>query len=88
MASRTPYPEAARELLRRTLFDAARDEMEKRPWSAVTMSDVAAAAGVSRQTLYKEFGNRSDFGLALTIHEGIGSPDAQRTRDTLAEHGL
>lgn len=70
MASRTPYPEAARELLRRTLFDAARDNLEKRPWSEVTMSDIAAAAGVSRQTLYKEFGNRRDFGLALTIHEG------------------
>jgi AcrR family transcriptional regulator len=76
MASRTPYPEAARELLRRTLFDAARDQMEKRPWSAVTMSDIAAAAGVSRQTLYKEFGNRSDFGLALTIHEGERFLDA------------
>ncbi len=76
MASRTPYPEAARELLRRTLFDAARDHLEKRPWSEVTMSDIAAAAGVSRQTLYKEFGNRGDFGLALTIHEGERFLDA------------
>ena len=70
MASRTPYPEAARELLRQTLFDAARDHLEHRPWSEVTMSDIAAAAGVSRQTLYKEFGNRSEFAVALTIHEG------------------
>jgi AcrR family transcriptional regulator len=70
MASRPSYAEAARELLRQTLFDAARDHLESRPWSEVTMSDIAAAAGVSRQTLYKEFGNRSDFGVALTIHEG------------------
>jgi AcrR family transcriptional regulator len=69
MASRTPYPEAARALLRQTLFDAARDHLESRPWSEVTMSDIAAAAGVSRQTLYKEFGNRSEFAVALTIHE-------------------
>ena len=34
------------------------------------MSDIAAAAGVSRQTLYKEFGNRDEFGLAFVIHEG------------------
>jgi AcrR family transcriptional regulator len=34
------------------------------------MSDVAARAGVSRQTLYKEFGNRNEFGLAFVIHEG------------------
>jgi AcrR family transcriptional regulator len=76
MASRTPYPEAARELLRQTLFDAARDNLEHRPWSEVTMSDIAAAAGISRQTLYKEFGSRSEFGLALTIHEGERFLDA------------
>jgi AcrR family transcriptional regulator len=76
MASRTPYAEAARELLRQTLFDAARDQLEARPWSQVTMSDIAAAAGVSRQTLYKEFGNRSEFGMALTIHEGERFLDA------------
>jgi AcrR family transcriptional regulator len=68
--TRTPYPEAARELLRQTLFGAARDQIEQRPWSEITMSDIAAAAGVSRQTLYKEFGNRNEFGLALVINEG------------------
>jgi AcrR family transcriptional regulator len=71
MASpRTPYPEAARELLRQTLFVAARDQLAERPWSRVTMSDIAAAGGVSRQTLYKEFGSRDEFGLAFVIHVG------------------
>ncbi len=70
MASRTPYPEAARNLLRQTLFDAARHHLETRPWSEVTMGDIAATAGVSRQTLYKEFGNKSEFAVNLTIHEG------------------
>ena len=69
-SARTPYPQAARELLRETLFGAARDELERRAWSEITMSDIAAAAGVSRQTLYKEFGNRNEFGLAFVIHEG------------------
>ncbi len=68
--ARTPYPEAARRLLRDTLFGAARDQLETRAWSEITMSDVAAAAGVSRQTLYKEFGNRSEFAQAFVIHEG------------------
>jgi len=68
--TRTPYPEAARELLRQTLFGAARDQLEQRAWSQITMSDIAATAGVSRQTLYKEFGNRNEFGLAFVIHEG------------------
>ena len=69
-STRTPYPEAARELLRQTLFGAARDQLEQRAWSEITMSDIAASAGVSRQTLYKEFGNRNEFGLAFVIHEG------------------
>jgi AcrR family transcriptional regulator len=66
----TPYPEAARELLRQTFFDAARDQLAERAWSEITMADIAAAAGVSRQTLYKEFGNRNEFALALVLHEG------------------
>jgi AcrR family transcriptional regulator len=66
---RTPYQEAARELLRRTVFQAARDQLEQRPWSEITMADIAGGAGVSRQTLYNEFGNRNEFGLAFVIHE-------------------
>ncbi|HVO55619.1 MAG TPA: TetR family transcriptional regulator [Solirubrobacterales bacterium] len=69
-SARTPYQEAARELLRQTLFAAARDQLEQRPWSEVTMADIASAAGVSRQTLYKEFGNRNEFGLAFVINVG------------------
>jgi AcrR family transcriptional regulator len=68
--ARTPYPEAARNLLRETLFGAMRDELERRTWSEVTMSDVASAAGVSRQTLYKEFGSRDEFAQAFVIHVG------------------
>jgi AcrR family transcriptional regulator len=68
--ARTPYPQAARELLRETLFAAARDELQLRAWSEITMADVASAAGVSRQTLYKEFGNREEFASAFVIHEG------------------
>jgi AcrR family transcriptional regulator len=58
-ATATPYAVAARELLRDTLFDAARRELEHRGWNDVTMAEIASAAGVSRQTLYKEFGSRA-----------------------------
>ena len=68
--ARTPYPEAARNLLRETLFGAMRDELERRAWSEITMSDVAGAAGVSRQTLYKEFGSREEFAQAFVIDVG------------------
>jgi len=66
---RTPYPVAARELLRNTIFDAARHELSDRRWNEVTMAEVAAAAGVSRQTLYKEFGSRDEFARELVLHE-------------------
>lgn len=68
--TRTPYQQAARELLRQTVFAAAREQLADRPWSQITMADIASAAGVSRQTLYNEFGNRNDFGLAFVINEG------------------
>ena len=68
--ARTPYPQAARRLLRETLLAAGRDEVQQRPWSEITMAEIAAAAGVSRQTLYKEFGSRAEFAQAFVIHEG------------------
>jgi len=70
VATRTPYPEAARQLLRETLFGAARDQLESKAWSEITMSNIAEFAGVSRQTLYKEFGSRAEFAQAFVIHEG------------------
>jgi AcrR family transcriptional regulator len=56
---RPPYPAAARTLLRDTVISAVDELARARGWSATTMSDVASAAGVSRQTLYNEFGSRS-----------------------------
>lgn len=67
---RLPYAVAARELLRDTLFDAARDALAQRPWADVTMAEIASAAGVSRQTLYKEFGSRDEFAQAFVVREG------------------
>jgi AcrR family transcriptional regulator len=66
---RIPYAVAARELLRSTLLDAAREELRSRRWADVTMADIALAAGVSRQTLYKEFGSREEFAQVLVMRE-------------------
>jgi len=66
---RIPYAVAARELLRNTLLDAAREELRTRRWADVTMADIALAAGVSRQTLYKEFGSREEFAQVLVMRE-------------------
>jgi AcrR family transcriptional regulator len=66
---RAPYALAARELLRNTLLDGAREELQRRDWGQITMADIAAAAGVSRQTLYKEFGSRDEFARAFVMRE-------------------
>jgi AcrR family transcriptional regulator len=68
----TPYAVAARELLRDTLLDAARRELEQRAWNEITMAGIAATAGVSRQTLYKEFGSREQFAQAFVLREADG----------------
>lgn len=58
MTQRVPYPAAARTLLRDTVISAVEELVRSRGWAATTMSDVAVTAGVSRQTLYNEFGSR------------------------------
>ncbi|MER6802470.1 MULTISPECIES: TetR/AcrR family transcriptional regulator [Streptomyces] len=57
---------------RESLLDAAYTALARRPWSAVRMVDVAAAAGVSRQTLYNEFGGKDGLARALVRREADG----------------
>jgi AcrR family transcriptional regulator len=65
-----PFAEASRELLRDTVLRATHDLLAARDWSAVTVGQVASAAGVSRQTVYNEFGNRADLALAYASWAG------------------
>src|SRR5205823_11801491 len=66
----TSYRVAVRQLLRDRLLDAGHEQLAEGTWAQVTMAEIAAAAGVSRQTLYNEFGSRDEFGQALVIREG------------------
>jgi AcrR family transcriptional regulator len=66
---RASYAEQARALLHERLLLAAGDLLADRDWSAITMADIARGAGVSRQTLYNEFGSRQDFAQAYVLHE-------------------
>jgi AcrR family transcriptional regulator len=72
----TSYRGAVRQLLRDRLLDAGRGQLGERTWAQVTMAEIAAAAGVSRQTLYNEFGTRDEFAQALVIREGSRFLDA------------
>ena len=70
---RLTYPEASRVLLRDSVLDAMRDLLLTRDWSAITLSDVARAAGISRQTIYNEFGSRQGLaqGYALRLADRL-----------------
>ncbi|MEU0304461.1 TetR/AcrR family transcriptional regulator [Streptomyces sp. NPDC006175] len=50
---------------REALLDSALSALSTLPWTAVRMVDVAARAGVSRQTLYNEFGSKDGLARAL-----------------------
>ncbi|TJZ45206.1 helix-turn-helix transcriptional regulator [Streptomyces piniterrae] len=54
---------------RESLLDAAMTALTTRAWAAVRMVDVATAAGVSRQTLYNEFGSKEGLARALVRRE-------------------
>lgn len=54
---------------REALLDAAYDAAVAGDWQRIRMADVAAAAGVSRQTLYNEFGSKDALAAALTVRE-------------------
>ncbi|MFF7201506.1 MULTISPECIES: TetR/AcrR family transcriptional regulator [unclassified Streptomyces] len=70
---------------RESLLNAALAALAELPWSGVRMVDVASAAGVSRQTLYNEFGSKDGLARALARREadtylyGVDQLLAERT---------
>ena len=50
---------------RKQILDAAREVLSTRPYSEVSMSDLADAAGVARGLLHHYFGSKRDLYLAL-----------------------
>ncbi|BBX21671.1 TetR family transcriptional regulator [Mycolicibacter terrae] len=67
VVKRIPYAEASRALLRDSVLEAMRELLTSRDWSSITLADVARAAGVSRQTIYNEFGSRQGLAQGYAI---------------------
>lgn len=65
-----PWGEVSRSLLRDTVLRAADRLLAERAWSDITMAQVARVAGVSRQTVYNEFGTRRELALAYAMWAG------------------
>jgi AcrR family transcriptional regulator len=67
MSDRSKYAQASRALLRDSLLDAAAELMHASSWAEISMASIATEAGVSRQTLYNEFGTREEFAQAFAL---------------------
>ncbi|MEO3779567.1 TetR family transcriptional regulator [Micromonospora sp. B11E3] len=77
--------DAARQRLRDGIVDAARALTVAGGWDGVRMGQVAAAAGVSRQTVYNEFASKAGLAEALARREIDRFVSEVRVR--LDEHG-
>jgi AcrR family transcriptional regulator len=64
-----PFRETVRTLLRDRLLDAAASVFADQGWRRLTMAKVADRAGVSRQTVYNEFGSKQALADALILRE-------------------
>ena len=78
------FAEASRSLLRETILEAADRLVAETNWSAVTMAQVARGAGVSRQTVYNEFGNRAELARAYAVWSAQGLLD--EVERSVAQH--
>ncbi|MDR7086081.1 AcrR family transcriptional regulator [Aeromicrobium panaciterrae] len=59
----------ARVPVRERLLGSAQAVIEATGWSSVTMAGIADAAGVSRQTVYNEFGTKHGLAQQLALRE-------------------
>lgn len=73
-----------REHTRRALFDALSSLMRERGFDAVSMSDLAARAGIGRTAIYNHFTDKEDLLLAFVEDEMSGYLD--RVHHMLEEH--
>ncbi|WP_084458614.1 TetR family transcriptional regulator [Nocardia caishijiensis] len=61
-----------------------RELLTERDWSKITLGDVAARAGVSRQTLYNEFGSRAGLSQAYALR--LADTLVDQVRDAIHRH--
>lgn len=84
MSGRPRCAEATQASSRDSLLDAAADLLVERAWSDITMEAIAARTGVSRQTLYNEFGSRDAFAQSFALREA--DRFLTSIEDSLGEH--
>ncbi len=64
-----PFRTRVKGLLRDQLLEATLARAADEPWDRLRMADVAGDVGVSRQTVYNEFGSKDGLAAAAVQHE-------------------
>ncbi|WP_410564279.1 TetR/AcrR family transcriptional regulator [Amycolatopsis sp. cmx-4-61] len=81
----TSFTERTKASLREALLDAAADLLPDHGHAGLRMADVAAKAGVSRQTVYNEFGNKAALTQAVALRTAAEFLDGIRQRFETAD---
>ncbi|MBE8523226.1 TetR family transcriptional regulator [Amycolatopsis sp. H6(2020)] len=81
----TSFTERTKASLREALLDAAADLLPDRGHAGLRMADVAAKAGVSRQTVYNEFGSKAALTQAVALRTASEFLDGIRQRFETAD---
>ncbi|OXM45712.1 TetR/AcrR family transcriptional regulator [Amycolatopsis alba DSM 44262] len=84
----TSFSDRTKASLREALLDAATELLAERGFTALRMADVAARAGVSRQTVYNEFGNKAALAEAVVLRTTSEFLEGIRQRVEHARHLL
>ncbi len=69
MTETEPFRTTVRSMLRERLFDVAAEAFAEEGWQKLTMATIAKRAGVSRQTVYNEFGTKPQLAELLVMRE-------------------
>lgn len=81
----TSFTDRTKASLREALLDAAADLLPEGGYGGLRMADVAARAGVSRQTVYNEFGNKAALTQAVALRTASEFLDGIRQRFETAD---
>ncbi|NBM15043.1 TetR/AcrR family transcriptional regulator [Streptomyces sp. GC420] len=65
----TRYRESVRSMLKERILDAAYERVAAEGWDRLKMTHIATTAGVSRQTVYTEYGSKAAIGQAMVMRE-------------------
>lgn len=66
---RRSFREKTRQRLRESVLDAFYEQVIEVGWKQVRLADVAEQVGISRQTIYNEFGSKEAIGQELVLRE-------------------